>query len=45
MLPPIRGHSYPAIDIVRSFEKATAREYKYILAMTDYFSNWVKAVA
>lgn len=27
------------IDIVGSFEKATARGYKYILAATDYFSK------
>lgn len=32
------------IDIVEPFEKATAREYNYILGATDYFSKWAEAI-
>lgn len=42
MLPRTRGRLHPGDDIMGPFEKATTREYKYILATTNYFFEWAK---
>lgn len=42
-IPPHKEGS-SQLAVVRPFKKATAQEYKNILAITNYFSKWTEGI-